>query len=82
LPIYKRDKTLFAYTIATGVLPAFATLFISYSRYVMLAFPMLVVTADYFTAPRRGPAFVVLLAFLFMLQMLFLILHVNNNWAG
>ena len=79
---YRRDKMLFMYSIAFGLLPAVLTHFISYSRYVVLAFPMLVVTADYFKPDYKRPYFLALLVGLFMLQMIFLVLHINNNWAG
>jgi hypothetical protein len=80
--IYKRDKAWFAYSIATGILPAMATEFISYSRYVLMAFPIVVTAAGYFNQRNRYPALAVLLFALVVVQAFFLALHINWYWAG
>jgi Gpi18-like mannosyltransferase len=80
--IYKRDKTWFAYAIATGILPAMATEFISYSRYFLMGFPVVVCAAIYFNEAKRTPALYITLASLMILQVFFLVMHFNYYWAG
>jgi hypothetical protein len=80
--IYKRDKTWFAYSIAAGVLPAIVTVFISFSRYFLMAFPVVVCAAIYFSEPKRTPTLYIVLASLMILQVYFLVMHFNYYWAG
>ena len=80
--VYKLDKTLFAYSLCMGLLPAVMTHFASYMRYSLMDFPVVLVTAIALTRGRWAPAFPVLAAGLFWLQAIMLIRHINYYWAG
>jgi hypothetical protein len=81
-PIYKQDRTLFVYTLSMGLVPALTGHMMSYTRFVMMAFPMFLVPAQWSRSGGRNLGFILLAAALFALQMYLLVRHMNFYWAG
>ncbi len=76
----KTDKVLFIYTLAMGIVPVFGS-FMSYTRYLLLAFPIFIAMAVFFSAKKEKyvfPYFYISLLF----QALFIILHSLNYWVS
>ncbi len=80
--IYKKlDKTLFVYALFMGSVPLFGN-FMSYTRYMLMAFPFFIILGIVFTSKKYHFFFIPFLFFLVMLQTLFLILHSLNYWVA
>jgi hypothetical protein len=82
IPIWKKDKTYFAFALPMGIVPVVITSFMSFTRYTLLIFPMFIVTAEYFNKDSRKFWLYAILLALFSLKIIFLILHVNYEWVG
>jgi hypothetical protein len=80
--IWKMNKEWFSYSLLMGLVPAMTLSFVSFTRYVMVIFPVFIVSAHLFSAEWRERWFYLLLASLFGMQVIFLTLHINNYWAG
>jgi len=80
--IYKRlDKTMFVYALMIGMVPLFGS-FMSYTRYVLMVFPIFIVMGKIFAKKRYDLFFYPTLFFLLMLQTLFIIMHSLNYWVA
>ncbi|MBI3984610.1 MAG: glycosyltransferase family 39 protein [Candidatus Levybacteria bacterium] len=80
--IYKKlDKTLFSYALMLGMVPVFGN-FMSYTRYVLLVFPIFMVFVLYFEKPRLKLLFYPTVIFLIIVQAVFLIMHSLNYWVS
>lgn len=80
--IYKKlDKTLFAYAVMLGMVPIFGN-FMSYTRYVLLVFPIFMVLAWYFEKSKLKLLFYPILLFFIIIQTIFLIMHSLNYWVS
>lgn len=78
IALYKyEDITLWFYTAAMAIVPAFSGSFMSYSRYVLVLFPICILVAR----TLKGKTVYLLLP-LFMLQVLFLIMYSLNFWVA
>ena len=79
--VYRRvDTPMFLFCAIIGLQP-FLGSFMSYTRLVMVAFPLYIAYAAAFTAWRPQLTYAVAYPML-LLQSVFLALHVNSNWVG
>jgi hypothetical protein len=80
--IWRADRRYFVYALGIGVVPALSNLFLSYSRFVILCFPLYVVMAQQMSDAKRRPLFFYTIAVAGILQAMLLIRHINYYWAG
>lgn len=80
--IGRLDRSWLGYALLLGVVQAMGTGSISYTRYALVLFPVFVVTAAWLVRPGREKWRWPLLGLFGGLQVLMLIRHVNNMWAG
>ena len=81
-PLWKRDKLWFAFAIVMGMMTAFGAAMMSFMRYFSIIFPCFFIIANWFAGPRIRMAFPIALAVLFLLQIYFLVLHINYYWVS
>lgn len=80
--IYKKcDLTLFVYSLFMGSAPLFGS-FMSYSRYILLIFPIFIVLAMILEEKKYNFLKIPFLFLSFSLQILFLIIHALNYWVA
>lgn len=79
--IYRKlDKTLFAYSLSLVIIPIFGS-FTSFSRYLLLIFPIFMITANFLkTLPTVTK--ILIFIFLIILQITLLLNHITNNWIA
>ncbi|MBI4836352.1 MAG: hypothetical protein HY817_03765 [Candidatus Abawacabacteria bacterium] len=78
MPIYKKvPKRFFWYSVVMGMVPALSGMFMAYTRYLLMVFPVFILLA--LLAKNRTPYVAMPLL---MLQILFLIMHVLNFWVA
>jgi len=76
--IYKNlDTTLFVYSLALGLIPALTGNFMSYSRFILVVFPIFIVLALKF----QKNSYLLIIPF-FGIQILLLISHSLNYWVA
>ena len=75
------DKTLFFYALPMGLIPAM-TSFMSYTRYVVVVFPVFIAGALLLAPERRRHARWVAVGTLLVIQALLTIRYINFRWAG
>lgn len=75
------DKTLWWYALPIGLIPAMTSL-MSYTRYVVVVFPVFVAGALVLASERRRHARWLVVGALLAVQVLLTIRHVNFRWAG
>lgn len=81
-PLWRINKYYFFYALATGLIPAMSNYFFSYTRFLVLCFPVFIVLAEQLKNSRRDLyAWSVFVAFL-GIQISLIIRHVNFRWAG
>lgn len=81
--LWKTDKTLFAFALPLGLIPAASVSFWGCTRYLVAAVPAFLAAGDWFAAkPRRKAWLWTAVAGLSALQVVFLFRHINNYWAG
>jgi hypothetical protein len=81
-PLWKKDKVMFSYALVMGLVPAVTVSTMSFTRYSVMLIPSFIVAADFFTPAARRGLFLLTLAGLFGMQIIFLIRHINFYWAG
>jgi hypothetical protein len=78
--VYRRvDKPLFVYYLSIGLVPLLGS-FMSYTRYVLPAFPLYIAYADAFAQKQR--LMLVIVVTMVILQYFFIGLHVRNLWVA
>jgi hypothetical protein len=80
--MWRKDKNYFVYALAVGLSQAILASYMSFTRYLLMVFPVFIVTAEYFANEDYKYVRWVLLIALSSIKILFLIRHVNNYWAG
>lgn len=75
--VWRLDRVLFAYAAVIGLVPAASLSFMSFSRHVLLAFPMFIAWA---WAIRNRAWRTLALAVMFAMQILAYVVHANNHW--
>jgi hypothetical protein len=80
--VFRLNPVLGVYTVLIGIVPAVSSGFMSYSRHVVMCFPIFMVLAGAFRGEERAPAFYYMVALLGAVQACFLIRYLNFFWAG
>ena len=80
--VWRLDKEWFLWTAMLGVLPAMISHFVSFTRYVQMAFPAFVVMAFLFKDPRLRVWRWLVLGIFASLHLILLVRHINFRWAG
>jgi hypothetical protein len=80
--LWKTDKTYLLYTLATVIVPVTTGRYTSFTRYVVLAFPLFLVYAEMLSQPNRQLHKWIVVIFFFGLQILMVLRYLNNYWAG
>jgi hypothetical protein len=78
--VWRLNKLYFFYAIGCGLVPAMSNWFVSYSRYLILFFPLFVVLAEKSQGKRWHFAYIT--GMFGFVQICFIIKHVNFRWAG
>ena len=76
------DLALFGLSIAFGVIPAIATVLMSFTRYLSVIFPVFVTLADALAPKSWRWALAAVGTCLLALQLVLLYRHVTFRWAG
>ena len=77
--IARREPGYFVYSLLMGLVPALSNVFVSYTRYLSVVFPVFVVSGQ----RTRGAHFGYLMPLLFFgIQVEFLLLYISKRWAG
>jgi hypothetical protein len=79
-PIFRLSKPYFGYALLVGVVPAMSSWFLSYSRHILMCFPLFILMG-YYLKDKKGLLWNVALA-MATFQIWFLLRHVNFVWAG
>jgi hypothetical protein len=79
---WKLDRTWFSYSLPMGLVPAMTVSLLSFTRYALVLFPAFVVAGVWLSQPKREKWRWPILGFLLSVQLLFLLRHINNRWAG
>ncbi|MFI5346704.1 MAG: mannosyltransferase family protein [Elusimicrobiota bacterium] len=81
--LWKTDKTLLAFALPLGLIPAMTVSFCGYTRYLLGAVPVFLAAGDWFAASQKRRAWLWLTASaLFAVQVVFLFRHINYYWVG
>ena len=74
------NMTYFCYALLSGLVPAMSNQFLSYTRFLVLCFPVFIAMAE----KLRGHdlVFWYVLGVFGVMQVIFLIRHINGFWAG
>ena len=76
---WRLDPGYYVYAAFSGVIPALSNDMASYTRYASVVFPVFIV---WDVALRRKWMSVLISLLFFVLQMVFLLRHISNQWAG
>jgi len=79
---YKLDRRYFAYSCLAGVVPAVSSCLLSYTRNLMMCFPLFIVGGSWFARPGRGFSLWFTILILATLQVWFLLRHINFVWVA
>lgn len=81
-PIWKLNKVYFVYACFIGLVPAASSWFLSYTRNVMMCFPLFIVLAH--LLDRKDPGFLLwyVVALSGAFQIWFLLRHINFVWTA
>ncbi|MBU4342849.1 MAG: hypothetical protein KKG21_02445 [Candidatus Omnitrophica bacterium] len=81
--IFKQQRfSLFLYAFLTGFLPGISSNMMSYTRYLVIVFPLYYLLGMNFNIKKRMATFHLLLIIFLLIQGLFLSRHVNYFWVG
>jgi hypothetical protein len=80
--IWRLDRTYFWYALFAGAVPALSTWFFSYSRNVMMCFPIFILLAHHLQGRGKGWMVWYYVALMAGVQVFFAIRYVNREWAG
>jgi Gpi18-like mannosyltransferase len=79
--LWRYDRTYFWYSLPMGLVPAATNCFASYTRYFFTIFPIFMMAGNRFSKASSKWVYALLVSALFLLQILFLLRHINNDWA-
>jgi hypothetical protein len=80
--IWRLDREWLLWTVMLGVMPAMISHFVSFTRYVQMAFPAFVAMAFLLREPKLRVWRWVALTGLASIHIVLLIRHINFRWAG
>jgi hypothetical protein len=81
-PIWKLNKVYFVYACLIGLVPAASSWFLSYTRNVMMCFPIFIVLAQLLGGRGKGFLLWHVVALSGAFQIWFLLRHINFVWAA
>jgi hypothetical protein len=82
IPLWRKDRLLFAYALPMGLVPAMTLSFVGYTRQFLLVFPMFALWGELLSGSERKWFLYACLGALTSLQAVFLFMHINNYWVG
>lgn len=82
IPLWRMNRSWFLFVVVVGLVPAVSILFMSFSRHILAAFPLLVVLAVPLAGEKRRYLRWFLIGLFLTLQVVLLLLHTNNYWVG
>jgi hypothetical protein len=83
LPVmWRLDRRYFWWGIGAGLVPAMSNGFFSYNRFIELCFPVFIVLGHWLGRPERWGWLAYYLVLAGVVQVVFLIRHINFFWAG
>jgi hypothetical protein len=80
--IWKIDRRYFWVSVLMGVFPVMTGTFWSFTRFLAVIFPVFIAMADVLSRDRWKAYRWTVISIMFSLQIVFLIRHINNYWAG
>ncbi|HEV2208864.1 MAG TPA: hypothetical protein VG167_08815 [Verrucomicrobiae bacterium] len=81
-PIYRLNRVYLPYALFIGVVPALSSWFLSYTRNVMMCFPLFILFGVMLSGRQRRFALVYVLLVMGTIQVWFLLRHVNFIWVA
>jgi hypothetical protein len=82
VPIWRLNRTYFAYALALGMIPAVTLYFASFSRYTLVLFPIFIVLGKALSTERAKLWLPAILAISLAAETLLYILHCNSHWVA
>jgi hypothetical protein len=80
--IWKMDRRYFWFSVLMGVFPVMTGTFWSFTRFLVVIFPVFIAAAEILSKEKWKGFRWTIIGILFSLQIVFLIRHINNYWAG
>lgn len=80
--LWRLNKPYFFYALGSGLIPAMSNYFFSYTRLLVLCFPLFIILGEKLGRRENRLYFAYVMAILAAVQITFLIRHINFNWAG
>ncbi|KAF0181120.1 MAG: hypothetical protein FD161_426 [Limisphaerales bacterium] len=80
--MFKHNRALFVYGLVIGLVPALAATFMSYSRNVLMCFPMIFVIALFLKDEAMAEIRWFVIAILLAIQACLLVRYIHFGWAG
>lgn len=80
--LWRLNRTYFFYALGSGLIPAMSNWFFSYTRLLVVCFPLFIVLGEKLSARRNRLVLAYVVLALGIVQILLLIKHVNVRWAG
>lgn len=77
--ILRADTTYYVYSIVSGLVPALSNILMSYTRFLLLVFPLFIVWGQF---TRRRWIFWSIAAFFLAVQFYFFLRHISGQWVG
>ena len=75
----RADTTYYVYSIFFGFIPALSNIFMSFTRFISLVFPLFIVWAQ---STKRRWLFWPLASISLIVQLYFFLRHINGKWVG
>lgn len=80
--LFRMDKLFFIYALPMGIFPAVTASFVSYTRYVAVIFPLFIVFGVLSARPGRRRLYWGTVLTMAVIQVFFIILHINSYWVA
>lgn len=80
--VYRLSKVYFVFVLVFGFVPALSAWFVSYTRYVMMCFPLFIVLAKMVEGEESEMQRWGIVMIFGAIQVSFLLHHINFYWAG
>lgn len=80
--IWRLNKLYFFYALGSGLIPAMSNWFFSYTRLLVLCFPLFIVLGKKLSERKNRLLLKYVVTVLGIIQIMFVIKHVNFRWAG
>lgn len=80
--IWRLNKMYFLYALCVGLFPAMSNWFFSYTRLLVVCFPLFIVLSKKLSGLKNRLALTCVFLAFGIVQVLFIIRHINFEWAG